>query len=246
MLDAYLRKGAQLPTQSGSDISRRVIEDAITSTLFTPLRFMKPSDVSEILSLLVGTTDVRAPESSEVTLWRKFPVASGYQNTRFVEPDIVIDLHSADAEARTVIEIKWDDRLQREQLQVQVGNCASDIKAGTIFRHLSIVKTADLEALNYPGTRVRQWAGILRDLRNLRSEPISQGYSKIVLAWCLDAARLLHRLGIGTFEGLGNVPLRIVHRGVSSPVFQRFAWADLKGVIAMSNSPISLAGKSCL
>jgi hypothetical protein len=54
MLDAYLRKGASLPTHNGGDTVRRVIEDAITSTLFTPLRFMGPSDVGQIISLLTG------------------------------------------------------------------------------------------------------------------------------------------------------------------------------------------------
>src|SRR5438046_1933838 len=100
MLDAYLRKGARLPTQNSVDTGRRVIEDAITSTLFTPLRFMAAADVGQIVCLLTGTKENNLADAVEVKLWPRVVPASNLRNSQFVEPDILVDLHYAGITAR--------------------------------------------------------------------------------------------------------------------------------------------------
>jgi hypothetical protein len=237
----YLRKGARLPTQNSVDAGRRFVEDAITSTLFTPLRFMAAADVGQIVTLLLGARETRSADASEVKLWPRLLPAPNSNNTRFVEPDIIVDLHYAGAMARTVIEIKWDAVLGREQAEAQVRSCASGLKPGTAFDHISIVKFADLQALKYHGTSVRQWYDILRDLKDGLLGRLTTVRSKASLEWCHDAVLFLERLGIGTFVGFGKINLREVQRDIPIPIFTRFAWTALRP-IAPINEKLGLIG----
>jgi hypothetical protein len=228
MLDAYLRKGAQLPTERRPDLGRRVIEDAITSTLFTSVRFMSPLHVSQVLSLLFDA-EVQIPLTCDVTLWRRFPAASGDDNVREVEPDIVFDLHYVDHIARSVIEIKWDDVLRFGQVRAQVGSARVGLERTDALRHLSIVKFADLEVYRFEGTKLRQWTSILSDMKRAGSEK-TESSEKVFIEWCRDAALLLERLGIGTFKGFGDLVMQPVARHAPVPLLRQFAWADLKAV----------------
>jgi hypothetical protein len=241
MLDAYLRKGARLPTQNGVDTGRRVIEDAITSTLFTPLRFMAPVDVGQIVSLLTGTKCSKLADAAEVNLWPRVLPASSSSNSRFVEPDIIVDLHYDGVLARTVIEIKWDDILGREQVEAQVSSCASGLKPSATFSHFSIVKSANEEALEYRGTSVRQWYDVLRDLKGALSGEPTAIPSKVSLEWSRDAVIFLERLGIGTFVGFGKIDLLAVPHEMDIPIFTRYAWVGIKS-IAPINENLGLIG----
>lgn len=229
MLDAYLRKGAQLPSEQRAESGRRrVIEDAITSTLFTPLRFMSPSDVRRIVAIILGIGELGPAETCHVKLWRKFPAASGLNNSDFVEPDLVIDFHRANITARVVFEVKWDDMLKASQLESQVASCCIDLKTRDTLDHVAIVKYADVDALNFRQSRVLQWSSILRVLRAVGER--SDSDSRTVIEWCRDAGLLLSKLGIGTFEGLRVVPIRKVSRQVVAPMLRRFKWGGLKPV----------------
>jgi hypothetical protein len=230
MLDAYIRKGAHLPIDPRPDVRRRVIEDAITSTLFTPIRFMPPSHASQILSLLSGNQAIPVPQSCNVELWRKFPAALAPDANETIEPDVVFDLHYAESTARTAIEIKWDDVLRIDQVRAQVGSGDLDLRAGDTFQHLSIVKFADVETFGFPKTKVREWPGILKDLKQAGNSGRIESKSKNVIRWCRDVALFLERLGIGSFEGFGHLTLRSVTQGIHVPVLRQFAWAELRSV----------------
>lgn len=230
MLDAYLRKGAQLPIEARTDVGRRIIEDAITSTLFTPVRFMAPSDVAKIISLLSGVEQIWIPGSCDVRLWPRFPAPRGHKNVHHVEPDIVVDLLREQRKIRTVIEIKWNDVLRVEQVEAQARSASADLRQGDTFRHLSIVKFAELEVFKSRNTQVREWSDILRDLKQAATQRRHE--SESVINWCKDAALFLEKLGIGTFTGFGDINLRAITQ-VNPIVLRQFAWADLKAVDRM-------------
>src|ERR1700686_11697 len=88
MLDAFLRKRAQLPPELRAGGAQLIVEDAITSTLFTPISFMGASDVHQVISLLLGRSDIPVPETCKVTLWPTFEAVAGYKNLQSVEPDV--------------------------------------------------------------------------------------------------------------------------------------------------------------
>lgn len=230
MLDAYLRKGAQLPTEPAPNGRRRVIEDAITSTLLTPLRFMAPADAAKILSLLIGS-EIAPPITCKLTLWPKHNVASRENsNTSFVEPDVVVDLAYSDRTARLIIEIKWDDVLHVSQVEAQFASAASDSNMRGNVCHVCIVKLADLAVFQSRKTKVRQWSGVLSDLDRAVSWRNQMSISEAAVSWCRDAARFLEKLGIGSFVGFGKLALVPIRRQFSAAALFRYAWADLRPV----------------
>ncbi|WP_377828798.1 hypothetical protein ACFKHW_37655 [Bradyrhizobium lupini] len=228
MLDAYLRKGAALPTEPALAGHRRVIEDAITSTLLTPVRFMCTQDAIRILSLLVGSA-IEQPNACNLILWPKYRASPSSSNAYFVEPDVVVDLHYQDRVDRIVIEIKWDDVLHLNQVRSQLESAATDLESPDSVRHFCLVKFADVEVFQSKITTVRQWSEVLKDLRQAASETNQAGASDASIDWCYDAVKLLERLGIGSFVGLGTLSLVPLNRAFSFAL-RRFAWADLNAV----------------
>lgn len=229
MLDAFLRKGAQLPTELGAEVgSRRVIEDAITSTLFTPLRFMSPPDVSQILSIVIGENDRRVADECRVDLWPRLPSYSSKSSSSYVEPDLIVNLQYGSLKEVLVFEIKWDAMLDVRQQRAQVASCTASIPATSRLRHISLVKYATLDALRYKSSHVRQWSSVLRDLKVAGDAP--SDISRVAAEWCCDAALLLRKLGIGAFEGLHAVPIRPIPQKSFAFALRRFRWTDLRSV----------------
>lgn len=230
MLDAYLRKGAALPTEPALDGRRRVIEDAITSTLLTPVRFMHSQDAIRVLSLLAGV-EFEKPNACELRLWRKFDSVLTTLNANSVEPDVVADLRYQDRVHRIVIEVKWDDVLHLNQVQSQLASTAADIETPSSVRHFSLVKFADDEVLRFKATTVRQWSEVLKDLKQVAGEANQTVAPDALASWCQDAAKLLQRLGIGSFSGLAVLPLVPINRYSDGAVtLRKFGWADLNPV----------------
>lgn len=230
MLDAYLLKGAALPTEPALDGRRRVIEDAITSTLLTPVRFMHSRDAIRVLSLLVGV-ELEKPDACELRLWRRFDSVITTLNANFVEPDVVADLRYQDRVQRIVIEVKWDDVLHLDQVQSQLASTAADIETPSSVRHFSLVKFADDEVLRFKATTVRQWSEVLKDLEQVTGEANQTSAPHALASWCQDAAKLLQRLGIGSFSGLAVLSLVPINRYSDGVItLRKFGWSDLNPV----------------
>ncbi|UFZ03487.1 hypothetical protein LQG66_30375 [Bradyrhizobium ontarionense] len=204
MLDAYLRKGARLPTELIE--GRRVIEDVITSTLFGPLKFMDANSAGQILSWFSR----RKPESHakvrDVQFWPRFQVDERSANEYTIEPDLVIDGYVDNEAFRWIIEVKWDAMLHLQQVQDQVRICSEGQRD---WVHISLVKSADLASFECADTIIIQWNQVLSALQEVIRSGEAKGSSSI---WCKDAVAFLEKLGIGAFEGfdqLGLVPVAV-------------------------------------
>ncbi|MGJ4890264.1 hypothetical protein ACQR1Y_18835 [Bradyrhizobium sp. HKCCYLRH3099] len=244
MLDAYLRKGAQLPTELKAEIgSRRVIEDAITSTLFTPLRFMSPANVGQIVTIILGASDRRVADCCQVNLWPQLPRSQIKPSSRYVEPDLIVNLQYGTLNELLVFEIKWDAVLDVSQQKAQVVSSLIAMPATSVLRHISLVKFATPDALRYQSSHVRQWSSVLRDLQEAgRARP---EISNVVAEWCHDAALLLRKLGIGAFEGLSTIRMRATACRHVDLSLRRFKWADLRSVDLITPRFATAQEKKC-
>ncbi|MBR0879339.1 hypothetical protein ABIF65_002177 [Bradyrhizobium japonicum] len=198
MLDAYLRKGARLPTEASD--GRRVIEDVITSTVFSPLKFMTPREAGQILSWLTGAHREEEAGVHSVQLWPRFEVDGASTNQYTIEPDLVIDGVLKGQPFRWIIEVKWDAVLLRHQIEDQVRICTKDLRG---WRHISLIKSAELAAFDSQ-TTIIQWNQTLAILQDVLRSNAAEGAS---LIWCRDAIKFLEKLGVGTFKGFGLLDL---------------------------------------
>jgi hypothetical protein len=234
MLDAFVRKRSDVPTKLRADGAQLIVEDAITSALFTPVRFMSPADVSKIVALLAGESDTREPDWASVQLWPMLDVAPGYRNKRYVEPDVLIDLHYGDRTLRIVIEVKWDAIFGDDQVEMQIASASLDLKTGDKLQHLSIVKYGGGDAQAGGGSRVRQWSSILVDLISAKSRAVGSPRPICFVEWCQSAASFLRMQGIGGFNGINVLQLKDVER--LTGFLETFPWATLKPVQRESES----------
>ncbi|MET4180681.1 hypothetical protein ABIB94_002781 [Bradyrhizobium sp. JR7.2] len=231
MLDAYLKNKVKLPTYV--DGARRAIEDSITSTLFTPLKFMSPQDAGRILSWLIHPTSTRAIEITRIDFWPRFRVDEGALNAYTIEPDLIFEGQLDQEPARWIVEVKWDADLLRSQIEEQARLCA---RPGARTFHVSLVKTAALAAFQSPSSTIIQWYQLLSSLRRAYGQETTAGASA---AWCIDAIAFLEKLGIGTFNGFSHLNLEKVQVGESYR-FSRRQWS-LPELIDVTPSLFSLA-----
>jgi hypothetical protein len=120
MLDAFVSKGVRhiLPMR-GTERVRNQNEDAITSMVFTPLRFMSARDSLICLKMILPSLDARVAErsilSTSIELW---PAKLRDSRGRRVEPDLRAELQFSDGSSLIVIgEMKWESLITREQIQ---------------------------------------------------------------------------------------------------------------------------------
>ncbi|MDA9499548.1 hypothetical protein [Bradyrhizobium sp. CCBAU 11357] len=216
MLDAYLKSKVKLPTHFEG--ARRTIEDPITSTLFTPLKFMSPHDAGKILSWIVDPASTSNIEVTRIDFWRRFRVDECALNAHTIEPDLIIDGQLEQEPARWIVEIKWDADLLRSQIDEQARLCA---RSGARNFHVSLVKTAELDAFQAPSSTIIQWNEVLSTLRNAGAREKGTGACAV---WCADAIAFLEKLGVGTFKGFSHVCLEKV--SISQPYqFSRRQWS---------------------
>ncbi|MGY4231104.1 hypothetical protein ACVIIW_000051 [Bradyrhizobium sp. USDA 4449] len=201
MLDAYVRKSARLPTEASD--GRRVIEDVITSTLFSPLKFMAPEQAGIILSWISGPQH-KSVDVESIQFWRRFRVDERSANEHTIEPDLVIDGRISDALFRWIIEVKWDAVLLLQQVEDQVRFCARDNATNL---HISLIKSAEFAVFESSKTTVIQWNELLRCLGEVLHSKEARGAS---LLWCRDAIAFLEKLGVGIFAGFEHLALSAV------------------------------------
>lgn len=235
MLDAYLRKGAQLPTEVSD--GRRVVEDVITSSLFSPLKFMSARDAGNVVSWLANFHNERKCAVHNTYLWPRFAVDEKSSNLYSIEPDIVIDGAVDDQPFRWVVEVKWDAKLFRSQIDDQIRICTKGHEA---WMHISLVKAAELAAFECPSTSIIQWNQLLATLKNVLHTKSASG---ACLIWCKDAVAFLERLGVGTFRGFGQLELiPVMPEAINLSIWRGFSFGALMEVTPAS---FSLQSESC-
>lgn len=236
MLDAYLRKGARLPTEASD--GRRVIEDAITSTLFSPLKFMAPRDAGRILSWLTRSQSEGETEVRSMQLWPRFAADEESANEYTIEPDLVLDGTVDGQPFRWIVEVKWDAILLCSQIEDQVRICTKDLRG---WRHISLIKSAELPAFEFQDTTIILWHQALGILQDVQRSNAPEGAS---LTWCRDAIGFLEKLGVGAFEGFGRLNLApVTVEAIDLSVWRGLPIADLIEVVTpVSFSPMSDRG----
>jgi hypothetical protein len=132
MLDAFLRKGVRkILTRNG----RNMDEDAITSMVFTPLRFMEPEEALNCLRLiltrqLADLTRSRRVSAFSLEFWPKGlrSISATGANTR-CEPDLVATVKFNDAPPLIIVgEMKWDSYPSKAELEAQIVRERNTIK----------------------------------------------------------------------------------------------------------------------
>jgi hypothetical protein len=133
MLDAFIRKGVRrILARNG----RNMDEDAITSMVFTPLRFMEPEQALNCLRLiltkqLADLTRSRRVSAFSLELWPKglHSISATGADTR-CEPDLVATIQFNEGSPLIIVgEMKWDSYPSKTELEAQIVRERNTIKA---------------------------------------------------------------------------------------------------------------------
>ena len=118
MLDAFIKKGVRrIFLARATEHLNNKNEDAITSMIFTPLRFMSPPDALEcfsaILPKLQQRVEARQAKALKLELWPSVPMKNNW-----VQPELKANIKFTDGTSLTLIgEMKWESFLSSEQIQ---------------------------------------------------------------------------------------------------------------------------------
>src|SRR5258708_8944268 len=124
MLDAFIWKGVRrIWTGNG----RKMDEDAITSMVFTPLRFMEPEEALNCLRLiltrqLADLTRSRRVSAFSLEFWPKGlrSISATGAKTR-CEPDLVATAEFNEGPPVIIVgEMKWDSYRSKAELEAQI------------------------------------------------------------------------------------------------------------------------------
>ena len=97
-------------------------EDAITSMVFTPLRFMKPDQALNCLELILTRQLANLRRSRSISSFSlKFWPEGLRSNSRRCEPDLVARLEFTEGPSLMIIgEMKWDSYPSKAELEAQI------------------------------------------------------------------------------------------------------------------------------
>ncbi len=230
MLDAFIRKGVRkILTRNG----RNMDEDAITSMVFTPLRFMEPEEALNCLRLiltrqLADLTRSRRVSSFSLKFWPVGIHSSstiGAKTTR-CEPDLVVSFKFNEGPPVIIIgEMKWDSYPSKADLEAQIVRERNAIREANpkaeilMFAFVKFKKKyTEGEGFNRAGCQVFEWTEFHQALnRYLGTTPAQDSAQR---RWAGDIAEFLIRAEQTIFTGIkedyGRLPA--ADRG---PVFYR-------------------------
>jgi len=129
MLDAFNKKHVRrILARSGTEHSNEMNEDAITSMVFTPLRFMERNKALSCFKVILGShlsdrLQSRVVASFSLELWpRGIRIASNIvaKETR-CEPDLVAHIHFDEGPPLVLVgEMKWDSSSSETVLEGEI------------------------------------------------------------------------------------------------------------------------------
>lgn len=213
MLDAFNIKNVRrvLAPRSHEHLNQ-ANEDAITSMVFTPLRFMTAKAAFECLGLMLpGLDDCRRGRNlkdHKVEFWKTGLQAQGWAgipHTR-VEPDLLVRFWFDGGAPLTVIgEMKWDWDIALDALETEVRR-QRDAVAGaqrddTLFSFVLLRQLRPTRNTS-PWNCAIDWFSVHRDLsRALRSGEFASGP---VWEWLSSVSAFLIRAERATFSGMSG------------------------------------------
>lgn len=224
MLDAFNKKNVRrlLVTRTSEHIPQRN-EDAITSMVFTPLRFMQFADAHKCLELLFnerfphGDGCSSAIQQLDIELWPRIR----NPQVGVCEPDLVVKIHYVtDCRIILVGEMKWEWRLSASDLNAQLRRqkeATEHAEPDAKVFPFAIVsyKTHEHGNCEFP---VFTWKDVHRQLQLPRH--IS---SLIVRRWCESITEFLHKAEQTVFAGFS---LDYLPQGFSGSVAYNFQPAN--------------------
>jgi hypothetical protein len=234
MLDAFIRKGVRkILARSGREHTNEMNEDAITSMVFTPLRFMEPNEALNCLRLiltrqLAELTRSRGVSSFSLQFW---PIGLhsnstiGAKKTR-CEPDLLVNFEFNEGPPVIIIgEMKWDSYPSKAQLEAQILRERNAIKESNpkadvlMFAFVKFKKPyMDVEGLHRAGCQVFEWAEFHQILN--RYLGLSPAQDSVQRRWASDISEFLIRAEQMVFTGFnenyGHLPAADL-----GPVFYR-------------------------
>lgn len=226
MLDAFNRKGVRrvLVTTKMEHVKDQN-ENAITSMVFTPLRFMSSVDAWRCLRACFDQLfDEELKQASiadlRVELWpigMRAPNEGG--DLSRCEPDLVVDCQTVGGERIVIVgEMKWDwatevDTLNRE-LDRQRQAVARDKTCKTVQFVLLKHRLHQYRDLMAPSM---SWADVHRRLRDILRRPDEERWGRVPLQWAEEVCQFLVLAEQTVFTGFNSVTVPQVER--SAPIF---------------------------
>jgi len=213
MLDAFNIKNVRrvLAPRSHEHL-KQANEDAITSMVFTPLRFMTAHAAFECLELILPGLDScrrgRNLRDHKVELWKAGLQAQGWAGTLHtrVEPDLLVRFWFDDGAPLTVIgEMKWDWDIALDALKTEVSR-QCDAVAGAhrgdeLFSFVLLRQLRQAQNMG-PWNCAIEWFSVHRNLsRALRSGAFASGP---VWEWLSSVSTFLVGAERATFSGISG------------------------------------------
>jgi hypothetical protein len=214
MLDAFNRKGVRkiLAAHNSEEHTNDKNEDAITSMVFTPLRFMTPQDAFKSLELAFCKKNpwirTGTVSSFSINLWpRRYRTQAGSR----CEPDFVAEIGFENEYPLIIIgEMKWDagtaqleEQMKKQRMAVRTEFEKTFLAAD--FYSLALVK--DKKGLQDIGKDavVVTWASLLEHLRHFSGE--HEDSRARWQMWAKEIVEFLGRAELSIFEGMtGEYP----------------------------------------
>lgn len=209
MLDAFNRKGVRSILAPRSPGARAQNEDAITSMVFTPWRYMAASDVLSAIDIVLGPVvrrqiGERSIDAVEVLLWPAglSAVAGDREEKRRREPDLVVRLEGAPGYELVIVgEMKWDLYPPATDLAEQVNQQRKAIRGwrgrACDISSFALVRSEKPEYARL-GVAVLSWTELHRRLAAFCR---ADGSPSAVRTWAADVARFLTLAERAIFTG---------------------------------------------
>lgn len=213
MLDAFVKKNVRrvLVKRSQEHINDKN-EDAVTSMVFTPLKFMSAENAFACLQAVaprcLGEAANRKIRSLEIELW---PLLKDPQG-RYIEPDLQAKIEFEDGEPIILIgEMKWDSAVQPDQI-------ARERRIAKNAKVLAIVKSAgkhDEDSLQCD--ELCTWTAVngrISKLQSGRPSPTSP-----TQFWATLVSSFLKKAEQTIFQGFDHIDLTGVPPVGQKPIF---------------------------
>jgi hypothetical protein len=212
MLDAFNKKGVRkILGRSGLDHTNEKNEDAITSMVFSPLRYMSILEALSCFKAFLGPNFIsqlsdRTLKTMNIQLWpgglRAYSAAAS-KVTR-CEPDLVARLTFDRGRPLIIVgEMKWDSFPTASELQAEIDRERAALLAEYLEHELfsfALVKYVKNEFLNL-ASRVLSWTEFHRELETRKGGAVPQSAS---LAWLKDVSSFLTRAEQSIFLGISK------------------------------------------
>jgi hypothetical protein len=210
VLDAFIKKGVRKIVLSQPDEHAHAHnEDAITSLVFSPIRYMETNDAMRTFKIFLLEEEfgvlyaARRVVSVSLDLWpRSFRATSsnGGAITR-AEPDLLLKLSFSDGTNAAVVgEMKWEWELPLSEIQSQINREVSAVQAALPgFEVFSFgIVTSWRNDFAHLNSKIITWTEFHR---RLQAATVTNKPDDPVAHWASDVCKFLTKANLTVFNG---------------------------------------------